>query len=108
MTTEIDILQDALTFHRAGDLDRAEECYRRILALEPKNPGILHLLGTVAHQRGRHDVALDLLGRAIAADDRVAEFHNTLGAELQAIGRSEEAVGEYRRAIMPKRTGIRR
>jgi len=102
MTTEVDILQDALTFHRAGDLDRAEECYRRILAREPGNPGILHLLGTVAHQRGRHDVALDLLGRAIAADDRVAEFHNTLGAELQAIGRSDEAVSEYRRAIMLK------
>ncbi|UCE47597.1 MAG: tetratricopeptide repeat protein, partial [Phycisphaerales bacterium] len=102
MTTEVDILDQALTFHRAGDLDRAQECYRRILDREPENPVILHLLGTLAHQRGRHDVAVDLISRAIAADDSVAEFHNTLGAVLQAIGRSEEAVGEYRLAIMLK------
>lgn len=102
MTTEVDILQDALNFHRAGALDRAEELYRRILFREPENPGILHLLGSVAHQRGRYDAAINLLGRAIDVDDQIAEFHNTLGAILQAIGRSEEAVCEYRRAIMLK------
>ena len=102
MASVADMIRDAVDCHRAGDLDLAEEHYRRVLGREPENPGILHLLGTLAHHRGRHDVALDLLGRAIAADDRVAEFHNTLGAILQAIGRTEESLSAYRQAILLK------
>lgn len=100
MVSIADMIRDAVEYHRAGDLDRAEEHYRRILGREPENPGILHLLGTLAHQKGRHDVALDLLGRAIAADDGVAEFHNALGVVLQALGRTEESSSEYRQAIL--------
>ncbi len=102
MATVTDMIRDAVDCHRAGDLDLAEERYRRILGHEPENPGVLHLLGTLAHQRGRNDVARDLLGRAIAADDRVGEFHNTLGAVLQALGRTEESLGAYRQAILLK------
>lgn len=57
------MIRDAVAHHRAGDLDLAEEHYHRILGREPENPGILHLLGTLAHEKGRHGVALNLLGR---------------------------------------------
>jgi tetratricopeptide (TPR) repeat protein len=100
MTGIAEVIQDAVDCHRAGDLEKAEELYLRILGEQPGNPGVLHLLGTLAHQKGRHDVALDLLGRAIAADQSIAEFHNTIGVILQAIGRLEESLGEYRQAIL--------
>lgn len=102
MTSVAEMIRDAVDYHRAGELDRAEEHYRRILRCEPDNPGVLHLLGTLAHQRGRHDVALELLRRAIAADDSIAEFHNTFGVILQAIGCSEESLRAYRKAILLK------
>jgi tetratricopeptide (TPR) repeat protein len=41
-----------------------------------------------------------LVRRAIAGDADVAEFHNTLGAILQAAGKSQEALGAYRQAAL--------
>ena len=95
-----DVVQEAVDYHRAGDLERAEALYLRILGEQPGNPVVLHLLGTLAHQKGRHGLALDLVGRAIAADQSVAEFHNTLGVILQASGSLEESLDELRYAVL--------
>ncbi|MHC4432259.1 MAG: tetratricopeptide repeat protein [Planctomycetota bacterium] len=94
------IVQQAIEHHRAGDLEEAEALYLQVLGEEPDNAAILHLLGALAHQKGRHDVALDFLGRAIASDESVAEFHNTLGVVLQGVCRQKESLAEYRQAIL--------
>jgi Flp pilus assembly protein TadD len=52
--------------HRAGDLDGAEAGYRRTLARSPDHAESLHLLGVLVHQRGRHEVALGSIARAIS------------------------------------------
>jgi len=59
-------LADALAHHRAGRFQDAEVIYRQILAADPNYPDALHLLGLIAQEAGRHDAALDLIGRAIA------------------------------------------
>jgi len=102
MTDVANMIRDAVDHHLAGDLDCAEDRYHRILRRDPDNPGVLHLLGALAHQRGRDDEAVDLLRRAIAVDDSVAEFHNTFGAVLHALGRSDESLNAYRKAILLK------
>ena len=49
----------AFHHHQSGRLAEAEALYRQILALEPRHAEALHLLGVIAHQTGRNDVAVD-------------------------------------------------
>ena len=75
-------LNQAATLHRAGRLAEAERLYRQILAINPRHADSLHLLGVIAHQRGRSDLAVDLIGKAIALNDRSANFHSTSAPHL--------------------------
>jgi len=56
----------ALQHHQAGRLHEAEQLYRQVLAQQPNHAKALHLLGVLAGQVGRNDVAVDLIRRAIA------------------------------------------
>jgi tetratricopeptide (TPR) repeat protein len=76
----------ALALHRAGQLDQAELLYRRILDDDPGQPDALHLLGVVAHQRGRHDQAVALIGRALAVRPDHAAYHAHLAEAWRARG----------------------
>jgi predicted O-linked N-acetylglucosamine transferase (SPINDLY family) len=89
----------AVGLHESGDLVGAETAYRRILAIDPGHADALHLLGVVEHQRGRHEVALQLIGRAIALAPDRADYRNNLGVVLRALGRLEDAVAAHREAI---------
>jgi hypothetical protein len=46
------MLQTALTCHRSGDLEQADAIYAEIVAMDPANSEVAHLLGMVAHQKG--------------------------------------------------------
>jgi Flp pilus assembly protein TadD len=89
----------ALQDHQAGRLAEAERQYRQILAALPQHSDTLHLLGVVAHQSGRGEVAVQMIGRAIAINATDAVYHSNLGATLFALGRLEEAVACYHRAL---------
>jgi tetratricopeptide (TPR) repeat protein len=92
-------LDDARALHQAGRLSDAEALYWEILAADPSHSEALHLLGVIAQQRGRNELAVELIGNAIAHNDHVADFHCNLGNALGAIGRLGEAQAHYRRAI---------
>ncbi|MEJ0077193.1 MAG: tetratricopeptide repeat protein [Alphaproteobacteria bacterium] len=89
----------AINQHRAGQLGDAERTYRQILDTDPGQPDCLHLLGIIAHQRGEHEKAVDLISRATAARP-FAPFHYNLGLALAALGRSTEAAAEFEKAIV--------
>lgn len=57
----------------------AEALYNRILEGEPNHSEALHLLGVVAHQKGEHDRAVKLIGRALSQKSNDARFFNNLG-----------------------------
>jgi tetratricopeptide (TPR) repeat protein len=90
---------NAIQFHQRGEFPEAERVYRQILDLDPHHADSLHLLGVLAHQVGRDDVAVELIGKAIAADKRPAAYHSNLGTALQALGRLEEAAASYEQAL---------
>ena len=92
----------ALRHHQAGRLAEAEGLYQRVLQADSRHVDALHFLGVIAHQNGRNDAAVELIGKAIAQNDRVPAFHNNLGNALKALGRMEEAVLSYRRALTLK------
>ena len=89
----------AIQFHQRGELAEAERIYRQILELDPHHADSLHLLGVLAHQVGRDDVAVELIRKAIARDKRPAAYHSNLGTAFQALGRLDEAAACYERAL---------
>ena len=58
----------------------------------------MHLLGLLAHQGGRHDLAGDCIGQAVRLRPDDAEAHNNLGVVLKAQGKLAEAVVHYGQA----------
>ena len=49
----------AVQHHNAGRLSEAESLYQQILQSNPSQPVALHLLGVIAHQVGKNDVAIN-------------------------------------------------
>src|ERR1043165_1986823 len=72
-----------LEHHRSGRLKEAEAAYREALAQQPNHPDGLHFLGLVLHQLSRSPEALELMGRAVAANPRSGMFHFNLGKCLR-------------------------
>jgi len=92
-------LAAAVRCHQAGELARAEELYRRVLAAEPDHVECLHRLGIIALQTGRHDDARNLIAGAIARNDRIPEFHCHVGLACALLGDMAAAAVHNRRAI---------
>ena len=92
-------IQIAHGHHQAGRLAEAEGIYRQVLAEVPTHADALHLLGVLACQSGHTDAAIELIGRAIALNPAVAEYHSNLGEAHLRAGQWEGAIAGFRRAI---------
>jgi protein O-GlcNAc transferase len=97
-------LQEALTHHRAGRLDRAAALYEQVRKQAPRHFDALHLAGTVAYQQGRHADAIRLLNQAIAVDPKSGPCALRLGLALLAAGRAAEAERALRTSVSRQRT----
>ena len=102
MATIPDALAIAVQHHQAGRLAAAEQIYRRVLAVDPNHVDVLHFLGVIANQTGKHELAVEYLERAIALRGDDATFHNNLGEAYRALHRTAEAAASYRRALKLK------
>jgi len=93
------IFQQALQHHQARRLKEAELLYRQILAQQPGHADALHMLGVLAAQMGRHDVAAQLIRQALATKPDNAQACYNLGNALQASGQTDEAIAAWRQAV---------
>ena len=59
------LLSQAFQYHQAGELQKAEECYRRLLQQNPRNVDAWHMLGLVVLQTSRLDLAGECIGKAV-------------------------------------------
>lgn len=85
--------------HQRGDLAGAWQHYEAALARDPAHAESLHHLGIIATQTGRHELAAELIGRAIGLNDRVPEFHYNIGIALGSLGQFDKAVEHNRKAV---------
>ncbi len=92
-------MQMAIGHHQAGRLSEAETVCRQILAQFPKHAQALHFLGILAGEAGNPEVGIDLIGRAIAVNPSIAEYHSDLGHAYCASGHWDRAIASLRRAI---------
>ena len=89
----------ALACYRQGALAEAEAGLGKLLESDPAHFDALHLQGVIASRLGRPDRAVDLIQRALRQNATVAAAHRHLGNALRDLGRLEEALSSYTRAI---------
>ena len=89
----------AIRHHQAGQLTEAERLYRDVLAADPKHLGALQYLGIIGLQSGRPALAVESIGKALALNDAMPEYHYHLGYALYQLHRLDDAVAHYQRAI---------
>src|SRR5436190_10359185 len=85
--------------HQAGRFAQAESLYRQVLAKNPNHDGALHLLGVLALQVNRADLATEFLSRAVALQPTIPAYQSNLGNALTTQGKLDEAIACYRRAL---------
>jgi predicted O-linked N-acetylglucosamine transferase (SPINDLY family) len=99
MATISEALATALNQHQAGNIPAAEQIYRQILSADPNHADAWHLLGVIAHQSGKHYLAIEYIGRAINLKDRETAYHNNLGAAYRSENKLDEAITCFKRAL---------
>ena len=92
-------IQEAIEFHRAGDLAEAEKRYARVLKFYPGQFDAMHLLGVVKQQRGKLGEAYQLITSALKANPRSADALANLAMVLHGLKRDEEALAALDKAL---------
>jgi predicted O-linked N-acetylglucosamine transferase (SPINDLY family) len=85
--------------YQEGRLSEAERLFLKLRGLAPSNGDVLHLLGLVAYQSGRHEEALSYLRDGARLMGRSPHVMNSLGVVLLELGKDQEAIEAFGRAI---------
>jgi Flp pilus assembly protein TadD len=94
----VNVLEEAIACHRAGDLGKAAELYLRLLEADDRNADAWHLMGLVASEQGQAADAVDFIRHAIRLAPASPVYHSNLGLALGRQERWDEAVDCYRTA----------
>jgi predicted O-linked N-acetylglucosamine transferase (SPINDLY family) len=94
-----DVLASGLAHHQAGRLAEAEQSYLLVLKRQPEHADALHLLGVLALQVGRPDVAAALIERATRQDATKPAYFVSLGLALAQQGRLDDALWNLDEAL---------
>ena len=98
-TTVGELRERALRLHQSGNVAEAEAAYQEILKREPDDALAVHLLGVLAFQSGRPQLAVQLMNKSIAMPNPPAAFFFNFGNMLAALQENPGAVQQYRRAL---------
>jgi Tfp pilus assembly protein PilF len=86
------LFEQALECHRAGDVEKAEAAYRKLLLFYPDHTPSLVNLGVILKARGQFETAIALYRRAYALDPASVSLLGNLGNVLLLTGKFEEAL----------------
>jgi predicted TPR repeat methyltransferase len=77
----------------------AEDIYSRVLEVAPDFADAVHFSGVLAHQQGRSEQAIALIGRSLELEPNRADWYSNLGIVLRDRMKLDEAAFAFRRAI---------
>ena len=95
-----DKLLVAFDLHKSGRCDEAITIYQEILARDPHNFDVLHLLGLAAYQDGQLAAAETYFVQAIAVKSDFWQIYTSYGRTLHDLARHEDALICYDTAII--------
>lgn len=96
-------LEEALAIaqqhHESGNLTLADRTYRDILAVVPDDFTSLHYLGIISYQRGNPQEGVELMKKAIAVHDGLADSWNAYAVMLAQLGNNDTAIEKWEKAL---------
>jgi tetratricopeptide (TPR) repeat protein len=99
--TPVALYQSGLQHLRAGRHLDAQIACQQALAIDSGHADSLHLMGLVSLQAQQYDHAVEWLSRAILQDPRT-DYLSTLGIALKQMGRLDEALRVFDKAVQLK------
>lgn len=93
------LLQTGYTFFQEGRLEQARNIFGGLAILDPANPYVHGILGSIAQQEGRSDLALLHYDRALALGPPEVNILVNRGEVSLRLGRFEDALQDLRGAI---------
>ena len=91
--------QKGFALHQQGNVAQAKLIYETILKKRPNHFDSLHLLGVITFQERDLKVSESLLVRASTINPRFPAVHSNLGNTLRELGRLDEALKCFEKAI---------
>jgi Tfp pilus assembly protein PilF len=98
----IDPLEVAFGHFRAGQMDAAAQAYKALLMDDPGNAEAQHMIGVIAFQQGKNEIARDFMKRATQCTGATPEMFNNLGSVLLSLDEKEQAGEAFEQAIAMK------
>jgi tetratricopeptide (TPR) repeat protein len=92
----------AWQYYQTGQWQEAEQLYRQVLEVDPRQVDALHLLAAITGQTGRETLAVDYLREVLRLQPGLAAAHNNLGNALAAQGKYAEATTCFQEALRLK------
>ena len=96
---EMNQFNQALEFHRCGNLTSAREIYERLLVSNPKNAELLHLLGVIALQTKDYEKAIGLISKALVINPQMPNAFSNLGNVYKEQNQIDKAMKCYQCAL---------
>src|SRR5262245_1301208 len=98
--TQNDPLEEAFGFFRANQPEAAIAAYKAILMTDETNAEANHMIGVIAFQQGKNEIARDFMRRATqAATGVTAEMYNNLGSATLSLNEYDQACAAFEKAI---------
>lgn len=92
------LLKQGYAAYQAGNLQAAKTRYQQILQKDGRQPDAMYLLGVVALETGRPDIAVKLIGDALRIRPGLDGARGYYGDALRRCERWQEAVDQYEKA----------
>ena len=99
-------MRRAISFHKNGQLDQAEEIYKNVLISDPQQSDAQYLLGIISLNKGNYEAAIKLIDKAITIDPTKAPYYNDCAQAYTALGNTENAINYYKKAITLNKNNI--
>lgn len=93
------IVREAMRAHRQGNVEDAENLYRRAIALDPNDAVAVHYFGLLLLDRGFNNEALSRIAHSIFLDPDKPEFRLNEASAFFRSGRYNEAAQSFRECI---------
>ena len=91
-------MRSAVEHHLAGRVAEAERIYQQILGQYPDHSDAMHLLGILAAEAGRCDLAIELTQKAIAIQPAAATYRSNLGEFHRRWKQFDQAIAACRKS----------
>jgi len=96
------LMQLAIRYVQAGDLENAGILCKKILRKQPNNSDVLHFFGILCYRNLDYDGAISNLKKALHINPSNAEAHYNIGRAYEGKDQIDEAIRSYRSALRIK------